>query len=658
MKSQTSLLNKTLLSHFTGTIFWLTIVFMALNIIALPLSIWIVTFDRDFYPDYQIPENFLFQIASGQLIIGMIFTAFLAMFLLNYLNDESSSDFMHSLPVKRTALLIHVLLTGITAIVVPLVISAVILLIERMIFIPEIALIDIGKWFLYALFVHCVIFAIAIFAGFLVNGLFLHMQIIVLILFLPLALWGLTYVTATILYDGIPSEFFVNSEPVLNATFPYIAVMQLYEGIGILKSTIWGIIAIVLIVLSFILYNSRRNENVTSSFNFNWLRAILVAVTTITGMLAIGAAVSMFIQASAVVTTVGFVIGAVTSYLIIEMLFQRNARIQFYWKSVLTTLILIILFWGIFLFGWNRFINFIPAEEEVESVYISTQFTELDLEMIDNHFEEGYLFNDDETAIQAAVKAHEITIEEIETPNVYYIGENGRLEITYKMKDGSYKTREFDTLSADSEAIKIAGDIDSEEYDIHSDMLANLNEEGEYGLTLGYYDFRQGNDLVNQYKENLGTLKTYRPEIVNETGRVNINAYFPNDSSYNGNYIYGESSIYNKAIMDAERADYFSFTELLELDETSTMYTVEVSDEEMNQFFTDYKTLGIFDLIGKYDMQEIYESGGGRKNVIDSINNDGLAPEGNTLLMYGYPGSNTPMIGTSAEMDFSILAIQ
>src|SRR5699024_8462709 len=113
------------------------------------------------------------------------------------------------------------------------------------------------------------------------NGLFLHMQIIVLIVFLPLALWGLTYVTATILYDGIPSEFFVNSEPVLNATFPYVAVMQLYEGIGILKSTVWGIAAIVLIILSFVLYNSRRNENVTLSFNFKWLRALLVAVTAI-----------------------------------------------------------------------------------------------------------------------------------------------------------------------------------------------------------------------------------------------------------------------------------------------------------------------------------------------------------------------------------------
>ena len=659
MKSQTSLLNRTLLSHFSGTVFWLTIVFMALNIIALPVSVWIVTFDPMAHPEAvrQIPDNLLFQLSAGQLIIGMIFTVFLAMFLLNYLNDEGSSDFMHGLPVKRTAILVHALITGVIAIVVPLIITGIILLAERVIFIPEIALIDIGKWFLYAVFVHCVIFAIAIFAGFLVNGLFLHMQIIVLIVFLPLALWGLTYVTATILYDGIPSEFFVNSEPVLNATFPYVAVMQLYEGIGILKSTVWGIAAIVLIILSFVLYNSRRNENVTLSFNFKWLRALLVAVTAITGMLAIGTGISMFLQASAAVTVIGFVIGAVISYIIIEMLFQRNARIELSWKSVLTTLIIIIVFWGIFLFGWNRYVNFIPAADEVDSVYISTQFTNDNPELIANNFEEGYLFNDDNDAIQTVIKAHEITLAEKERPSVNYAGDNGNIDITYKMTDGSFKTREFDTIKADSEAIVLASGTDSAEYDIHLDMLANLKEDSEYSLTIGMYDVREGNELAEKYKEELGTLKMYRPDIVNKTGRVDVHTYFHNDDAFSGNYVYGESSVYNKAILDAERADYFSFTEILDITETSEMYTVELSDEEMDTFFDDFKTMPIYDLTDEYELEEVYESNDGRKDMINHINKEGLAPEGNKLLIYSYPDFGGPMNGSSAETDFSILAI-
>ena len=658
MKSQTSLLNKTLFSHFNGTIFWLTVVFMAMNIIALPLSIWIVTFDREMVPGYEIPENFLFQMSAGQLIIGMIFSAFLAMFLLNYLNDEASSDFMHSLPVKRTSMLFHALLAGVLAIIVPLLITAGILFIERMIFIPEIEIMAILKWLVYAVFVHCVIFAIAIFAGFLVNGIFLHLQIILLILFLPLALWGMIYLTATILYDGIPSGFFAYSETVLNATFPYVAVIQLYDGISILTSAVWGILAIVLIVISFLLYKARRNENVTNSFNFKWLRALLVAVVTITGMLAAGVAVSTFIPSSAVISVVGFTFGSVISYLIIEMLFQRNARIQISWKSVLTTLVIIIVFWSVFLFSWHRFVNFVPAAEDVDSVYIPDQGADYELELIDTYFDEGYLFNDDNDAVEQAINVHEIALEEKGMPGVYTMGENAFLEINYKMKDGTVKTREFNTLNLESEAIRLSAKTHMSEYDIHSDMLANMKESDDYEISLDQYDVRNDSDLVKQYRENTGELKTYRPEVVNETGRVWINAYFNSDEYFSQAYLYGESSIYNQTIRDAVKADYFSYTDILEIDETSTMYTVELADEEVEQFFTDYKSLMISDLAEEYDMQEIHEDRDGTKDMIDHINSEGPAPESNKFLVYSYPEFMGPMIGTPAETDFSILAIQ
>lgn len=293
----------------------------------------------------------------------------------------------------------------------------------------------------------------------------------------------------------------------------------------------------------------------------------------------------------------------------------------------------------------------------MDSVYISTQFTNDNPELIANNFEEGYLFNDDNDAIQTVIKAHEITLAEKERPSVNYAGDNGNIDITYKMTDGSFKTREFDTIKADSEAIVLASGTDSAEYDIHLDMLANLKEDSEYSLTIGMYDVREGNELAEKYKKELGTLKTYRPDIVNKTGRVDVHTYFHNDDAFSGNYVYGESSVYNKAILDAERADYFSFTEILDITETSEMYTVELSDEEMDTFFDDFKTMPIYDLTDEYELEEVYESNDGRKDMINHINKEGLAPEGNKLLIYSYPDFGGPMNGTSAETDFSILAI-
>ena len=650
MKSQTSLLNKTLLSHFGGTIFWLTIVFMALNIIALPVSIWIVTFDRQMYPDYQIPENFLFQISAGQMVIGIIFSAFLAMFLLNYLNDEGSSDFMHGLPVKRTSILFHALITGVAAIVIPLIITGLILLTERMIFIPEIALIDIGKWFIYAVFVHCVIFAIAIFTGFLVNGLFLHMQMIILAMFLPFAVWGLTYGAASVLYDGISSSFIEHSKPVLNATFPYFAINQLYEGIDITHSLIWGGTAIVLIVLSFGLYKYRRNEYVTMSFNFKWLKEILTAVTTVVGMLAMGTVVAMFIPVSAIASIIGFTVGAIVAYLIVEMLFQNSVKIQFSWKSIVFTLIVIILFWIAFVIGWKTYVNNVPSADEVESVYVSTDYAYYTNDSIDEYFEEGFLFNSDKRVIDSALAAHKAAIEDKTFPSIYDGEETAYLEMHYKMEDGSVVSRTFKTLEYNSEAVQIVDKLTANKYDINSDFLANIKQHPEMTELWLFNTLDADSSLIEDYKDKADELMQYNPYIVNNTGRIEVSA------NYENNYESGMSSIYNEAIEESIKESDILMEEILYLDQSSEMFIAELSEDEIETFFNDYKELNIKELESKHGLEKVSKED--KTDILKQVNNGEFAPEGTKLLLYSYPEYEELEEDYSAETDFSILAIQ
>lgn len=650
MKSQTSLLNKTLLSHFGGTIFWLTIVFMALNIIALPVSIWIVTFDRQMYPDYQIPENFLFQISAGQMVIGIIFSAFLAMFLLNYLNDEGSSDFMHGLPVKRTSILFHALITGVAAIVIPLIITGLILLTERMIFIPEIALIDIGKWFIYAVFVHCVIFAIAIFTGFLVNGLFLHMQMIILAMFLPFAVWGLTYGAASVLYDGISSSFIEHSKPVLNATFPYFAINQLYEGIDITHSLIWGGTAIVLIVLSFGLYKYRRNEYVTMSFNFKWLKEILTAVTTVVGMLAMGTVVAMFIPVSAIASIIGFTVGAIVAYLIVEMLFQNSVKIQFSWKSIVFTLIVIILFWIAFVIGWKTYVNNVPSADEVESVYVSTDYAYYTNDSIDEYFEEGFLFNSDKRVIDSALAAHKAAIEDKTFPSIYAGEETAYLEMQYKMEDGSVVSRTFKTLEYNSEAVQIVDKLTANKYDINSDFLANIKQHPEMTELWLFNTLDADSSLIEDYKDKADELMQYNPYIVNNTGRIEVSA------NYENNYESGMSSIYNEAIEESIKESDILMEEILYLDQSSEMFIAELSEDEIETFFNDYKELNIKELESKHGLEKVSKED--KTDILKQVNNGEFAPEGTKLLLYSYPEYEELEEDYSAETDFSILAIQ
>lgn len=651
MKSQTSLLNKALFSHFNGTVFWLTVVFMALNIIALPMAIWVITFDRDMIPDYQLPANFLYQMSAGQLIIGMIFSSFLAVFLLNYLNDEASSDFMHGLPVKRTSILTHALITGVLAIVVPLLITAGLLFIERMIFIPEIAAVDILKWFAYALFVHCVIFAISIFTGFLVNGIFLHLQMILVALFLPLVTWVMIYTAATVLFDGISTSFTANAEPVLNATFPYIAVLQLNEGFNFTISLIWGIAAHILIGLSYVLYKLRRNEYVTHSFNYAWLKNALVAVLTVIGMLAMGALVSFFIPMSLIISVLAFMIGAVVTFIVAEMLFQKNVKVSFSWKTILISLGVIAVFWIVFIPGWNHYVKSVPEASEVESVYVSTEGDYYTEESIDEYFEDGFLFEKQPSTINKVIDIHETAIEEKAAPNIHNGYETVPLDIKYKMKDGSLVSRTFNTLKTDSAALQSVHQLNDAQYDVSSDFLENLKNHPELiDLSLFNGVLQADKSLLDEYKKHTPELMDYNPAIVNHTGRFDAAA------NYRTNYESGYSSIYNQAILDTVKDSNENISEQLYMDESSRMYTIELPEEQISEFISDYQTMNMEAVLESYDLTELSDEE--RETALTAVNNGEISADSNKLLLYSYPDYMEPEEDYPAEVDFSILAIQ
>src|SRR5699024_10350250 len=169
MKSRTSLLNKALLSHFSSAIFWVTLIFLILNIISLPLILWLYQQQSNILQLETINKDFFLQLSSVQQVIGMSFVAIIGIILFNYLNNEAASDFIHSLPIKRNKILSHILLVGFSAIVIPLLITAIILGLQSLLFIDNLSLSTIALWFVYSIFTHVVIFTIFILFNYLNN---------------------------------------------------------------------------------------------------------------------------------------------------------------------------------------------------------------------------------------------------------------------------------------------------------------------------------------------------------------------------------------------------------------------------------------------------------------------------------------------------------
>jgi len=650
MKSRTSLLNKALLSHFSSAIFWVTLIFLILNIISLPLILWLYQQQSNILQLETINKDFFLQLSSVQQVIGMSFVAIIGIILFNYLNNEAASDFMHSLPIKRNKILSHILLVGFSAIVIPLLITAIILGLQSLLFIDNLSLSTIALWFVYSIFTHVVIFTISVLTGFFVNGSFLHIQLIIMVLFLPLVLWTLIYSTASLTFDGVSSRFSDYVEPILDITFPFVAIDQLVADFNLSLTIIWAIVALIFIILTFIVYKYRRNERVNLSFNFIWLKDILIAITTVAGMLALGTFVSFFIEHSLFISIIAYVVGALITFIIVEMLFQSSVKISFSLRTFSITIVTIIAFWILFIFSWNHYINSVPDKENIESVSITTDGNTMYQEPVDDFFEESYMFKSNRQAIENARNIHEIAVAEKDSPRLY--NENSSpVTISYKLKDGHTKTLEFLTLDSDSKVMDLIDQQKNREYNMEEDMLLNMKNDRDLDtLAANETMIELDKNLVSDYKNKESDLQVLNPYIGNETGRISIEA---SDSS---NYQTGQSSLYNPAILENVEDEEYKLTDLMNIDETSEMYLLEIDESEYKDFFKDFNSISLSKMTEEYDIQDVEDA----SQVIQDLNDKGLDPSSGKLLIYGYPEYSADDLDeeTAANMIYKIISIK
>lgn len=650
MKSRTSLLNKALLSHFSSAIFWVTLIFLILNIISLPLILWLYQQQNNILQLETINKDFFLQLSSVQQVIGMSFAAIIGIILFNYLNNEAASDFMHSLPIKRNKILSHILLVGFSAIVIPLLITAIILGLQSLLFIDNLSLSTIALWFVYSIFTHVVIFTISVLTGFFVNGSFLHIQLIIMVLFLPLVLWTLIYSTAGLTFDGVSSRFSDYVEPILDITFPFVAIDQLVADFNLSLTITWAIVAIIFIILTFIVYKYRRNERVNLSFNFTWLKDILIAITTVAGMLALGTFVSFFIEHSLFISIIAYVVGALITFIIVEMLFQSSVKISFSLRTFSITIVTIIVFWLLFILSWNHYINSVPDKENIESVSITTDGNTMYQEPVDDFFEESYMFKSNRQAIENARNIHEIAVAEKDSPRLY--NENSSpVMISYKLKDGHTKTLEFLTLDSDSKVMDLIDQQKNREYNMEEDMLLNMKNDRDLDtLAANETMIELDKNLVSDYKNKESDLQVLNPYIGNETGRISIEA---SDSS---NYQTGQSSLYNPAILDNVEDEEYKLTDLMNIDETSEMYLLEIDESEYKDFFKDFNSISLSKMKEEYDIQDVEDA----PQVIQDLNDKGLDPSSGKLLIYGYPEYSADDLDeeTAANMIYKIISIK
>ena len=671
MKYLTSLWNSTLIRHFTGQTFWIAVLYTVISLVALPLSLWVASSNMgnvENMTDFE-NTNIVQTLMQVNLVLGIIFAVTLAMFTMNFKNSESISDFIHSLPVGRGSILSAVYIVGILLMTLPVIFISIILMFERYILVFDLSFGEIFFWMIYTVIIMIITYIFAVFTGFFTNKLFIHLQLIVILFFLPLAMWTAMVSTASMIYDGVAVYSSMRGDdllsPVINNTFPIFAVSQNFDDFSLVKSVVWAVVGIVIMAISYFIYMKRRNEYVNSNFTYSSVRYVLSVIITILGMLILGSVLGYVLSGNDVVKVISFVLGWLGSYIIVEMLFQSTVKIDIKLKTMIISAISAVIFMGVFYAGWNSYTSYVPEAEDVDSVMVyssdaGSSYTNFEKQEIMN---DDYLTNDDREFINDTVEAHQFAV--VRSIEEEMTGYHRTFEVAYKMNDGSMVYRSFNHYPDSDEALQALGQLDSVQNLRTTDLILNI-EEHEWMTNIMLSSFAgdtvyiNGEDDMNRFTNDYKS--TYQNSADGSLELINLASgnLFNMEIEYHhtGNqreYIYGQGNLYNPAVIE-EISEEMALSEFLALYEAEEVYEYEIINSDV--FYEDFKNSSMEVFNNKYDLKLLEPDE--KEDIEEEINAGNLSADSGRVIIFRSPYHNPDENSNefSAEYTHFIIGIE
>lgn len=442
MPSKTSWFRKEIIKQDLRNVGWIGVVYFAVLLFAIPLEILLrVTSERQQYYYYDEMSVFHFH---PEIQILSIFTVpvLLAIFMFRYMQVKQSSDFIHSLPIKRVSIFHYHLITGLALMIVPILIIALILLFMSAgmdlseYFITS----DLVYWLGVTIVVITTIFLTGILVGIItgisaVQGLLTY----VLLLF-PAGITVLVFVNLDYMLIGFSENYYLTSRVVEFS--PITDLIEIYHhDFTLIKGLIYSCVSVLFYILSVQLYKKRKLEAVTQALVFSQLRPVFkYGVTfcmTLLGGFYFGETQNQFYW-----IVFGYLLGAIIGYLIAEMLLQKTWRVFGNWKGFIGFVVAVVVLYFIVAADLTGYENKIPKADTIERIYFNQP---VDAESYANEINQfqfpKYLETDENIA--AVRDLHQQLIEQsrrMENGSSYYVD---RISIGYMLKSGKTLMREY-----------------------------------------------------------------------------------------------------------------------------------------------------------------------------------------------------------------------
>ncbi|MDT8861144.1 ABC transporter permease [Alkalihalobacillus sp. MEB130] len=369
MRLKTLLFNRGIFIQDIRNVGWISLAMLLCLLFSLPLQL-LMAYTRENEFHHFDPPNSLFALSNDfQIFLIFTFPVLLAIFLFRYIQVKLSSDFTHSLPIKREHLFHQHALFGLLVLLVPIFITAISLFALGQ-FLPYKELLSfssIFNWMTITALFYIFVFLAGVFVAMFTGMSLLQGALTYILFFFPVGVTILFVSNIEFYLFGFTSHYYLNQQ--LESLIPFIRITQLDRlPLSIIESMIYLLLCIVFYVAAVIAYKKRGTEIATQAIAFQSLRPLFKYGVTFCTML-VGGLYFGSLQGGMGWILFGYVTAAFLGYILATMILEKTWRVFSKWKGYAAYIIVMALLGFSLQLDMFGFEKKIPNVEDIQGVY-------------------------------------------------------------------------------------------------------------------------------------------------------------------------------------------------------------------------------------------------------------------------------------------------
>lgn len=473
MSSRITWFNRELIIYILRSTGWIGFLYLVGLIFALPLEMLAIILNGT--NEYVEFENLFSCQQMIQFVLVIVIPVLLAIFLFRFLQMKQASDFIHSLPITRRSIYVHMIGTGIGFMGLPILLTGSILIlfhsaidIERLYTIT-----DIWSWMGTTFILEALIFSVAVLLG-MVTGLSAFQGVLTYIfLTLPVGLFVLFAANVKFLIAGFSADYYLSAN--MNGISPLLAATEM-EKITFfsINTLIYSILTFLFLISSLFLYERRKLEHVSQAFVYPKIKPVFKFGLTLYMMLFAGLYFSGTTGEPGWIFF-GYTVGSLLGYYLGEIVLQKTWRIRVNLKGYVAFIAAVIVLALIIKIDPLQYKTKIPDEKMISQIYIGDSPLFFEDDDTSNNNASNYL--KEKENIEAIRLLHQEIIDKGKKVSIGEWNDGQSVFLMYELKNGKRLAREYHLQNYDSYMPLLAKIYESNEYKKMVNQVLNVSAE-------------------------------------------------------------------------------------------------------------------------------------------------------------------------------------